>query len=494
MRYGVTPFQLSAEIWTALSEIGIEPIPWDLPPDGDAEVALLYDSPDQLIALASVGVAVEEWTSQSLVQGYRSLLSRSEQTQRPLVAISRLLHHRNHESVLPISAADGPCVAATAPAADPTSCASPELAACVLTLLDAEPALLEAYQDLELRADLLGREPDLHYRERLRKVAHNADSLLKAHFCRQQALVTSKEQARQVAALQECLTGKDAALMEARQDAELTLLQLHQVQKELEQVFHADRDKQQRLELSLQDMEELRRLHETCQIHQEQDLTSMREAFAVRLAGLEECLAGKETALQETSEETELTLLQLNQVQTELEQIVHADREKQRLLEANIQDMEALRVLHEASKIRQAHELESISQDFEKRSADLRERLAVKERELQETREEAELTLRQLHQVQEELEHYFLEARATGQLATAQMELLTRARSLFSRLQQPLTTTHNQAVAVNVEVVAGMTEFGPGTTSLQTEALLKAYASSLERASGLLERARFRQR
>ena len=60
--------------------------------------------------------------------------------------------------------------------------------------------------------------------------------------------------------------------------------------------------------------------------------------------------------------------------------------------------------------------------------------LTGRDAELAEAREEAELTLLQLHQVQEELEHYFL-------LARGQKQLLADHQQLASGLVAALATS-----------------------------------------------------
>ena len=65
--------------------------------------------------------------------------------------------------------------------------------------------------------------------------------------------------------------------------------------------------------------------------------------------------------------------------------------------------------------------LDAQTKEFETRSADgdgLRQKLELRESELKDAREEAELTLLQLHQVQEELERYFLESQDFARLAS----------------------------------------------------------------------------
>ena len=89
-------------------------------------------------------------------------------------------------------------------------------------VLDTTPAMLNAYLDLELKADLVGGEPDTHYQKRLTGNLHASD-LLQAW--------------RQPAAISAELTDTQRQLAETKEEAELTLLQLHQTQEEMERYF-----------------------------------------------------------------------------------------------------------------------------------------------------------------------------------------------------------------------------------------------------------------
>ena len=102
----------------------------------------------------------------------------------------------------------------------------------------------------------------------------------------------------------------------------------------------------------------------------------------------------------------------------------------------------------------------------------------------QRANDDAELMLIQLHQVQEELEHYFLQARGADQLAAAHQDQLLRAQALMARLL-PEASASAPAQRVAVEVLPP----SPPGAPVQTEALLSSYASSLRRASALLHRA-----
>ena len=91
MRYWASPFSLSASACAPLIEAGVQPWPEGcsfLPKD---HCLLLYDSPDQLITMAGACPEAQEATTPlSLLQGYRLLLTFSEQTGQPLLSISQL--------------------------------------------------------------------------------------------------------------------------------------------------------------------------------------------------------------------------------------------------------------------------------------------------------------------------------------------------------------------------------------------------------------------
>ena len=111
---------------------------------------------------------------------------------------------------------------------------TPLTALLALRLLECKPSLLNAYQDLELKAELAGSTADSHYVKRLQQAA-TPEALLKAWH------QPSNDLAR---AEQLC--------QEAREEAELTLLQLHQVQEELEHYFLLSRDQEHTLQRSVQ--------------------------------------------------------------------------------------------------------------------------------------------------------------------------------------------------------------------------------------------------
>ena len=455
MRYWVTPFQLSATALSTLNEAGLQPWPaegWSALPD--AESLLLYDSPDRLIAMVGSAPETESLTALSLLQGYRRLLDWSKRPGQPLLAISQL--QRLGPQALRSWFEDGDDASPSPVSPLPIP---PLLASVCLSLLVDEPALLDCYHDLELRATLLGRDPDLRYRERLLQAGQQGDALLQV-FCANQRLQAAS------AELEKRLASRDTELRAAREAAERSLLQLHQVQEELELCFLADAEKQRQLEAGVRDLEELRRIKTAQESHHEEskaaleraheaELQVLRLQFETRLAELEQRLAGRDTELREARETAETSLLQLHQqVQEERERHSMAEGEKQRQLEAGVRDLEELRRIktaqessHELAKSAQAsaheQELEALRQRLEPQLAELEQRLISRDMELREAREAAEQSFLQLHQVLEELEHYFL-ADAEKQ---RQLEAGVRDLEELRRSKADQESHHEQATA-----------------------------------------------
>jgi hypothetical protein len=295
----------------------------------------VYDSPERLIAAAAE--AEEMFSSTALAQGYSQMLRCRESSGQPLLAGWRLQRAGGRELQQWLT---GNTPTINLGDAEPIA---PLVASVILSLLETQPLLLDAYSDLELQAELLGSEPDLHYRQRLGQAIAQADPLPQ---------------------LLKALQNRDGELQDAREEAELTLLQLHQTQADLQ----------------------------------------------------------------------------------------------------------------------------SLQQELQPKVANMEQQLQSRDGELQDAREEAELTLLQLHQTQEELEHYFLHARACSQLVEAQTDQLKRAKRLLAKLPINALSSHGDVAAVAVEVLPAAHQQGQ-PTSLQVQALLGTYASSLDRASALLAKA-----
>ena len=469
MRYWVTPFQLSATALSMLNEAGLQPWPaegWSALPD--AESLLLYDSPDRLIAMVGSAPETESLTAQSLLQGYRRLLDWSKRPGQPLLAVSQLQRLGSQALRSWFDHGDDASPSPVLPLPIPSL-----LASVCLSLLEDEPALLDCYHDLELRASLLGRDPDLRYRERLLQAGQQGDALLQVFYANQRLQAASAE-------LENRLASRDTELREAREAAERSLLQLHQVQEDLEHYFLADSEKQRQLEAGVRDLEELRHSKADQESHHEQataaqqraheaELQALRLQFEPRLAELEQCLAGRDTELREAKETAETTLRQLHQqMQEERERHSMADAEKQRQLEAGVRELEELRRSkadqeshHEESKAVQerayAEELQVLRLQFETRLAELEQRLAGRETELREARETAEATLLQLHQqVQEERDrHSMVEGEKQRQLEAGvrDLEELRRSKAAQESAHEESKAAQERAHAEELQVL-----------------------------------------
>lgn len=275
----LSPFPIPDAMAAELARQGWTP--WrgaeeELPPDG----AWLYDAPDGL--LSQLGLAPAE-----MLAGYRQLLDAPIGTR--LVALRRLL---------------------------PNGASDPLAAVLAQQALQQQPGLLDAYLDLELRADLQGDEPDSHYRRRLQDQLA-IEPLLAAW----KELRDSSALHGTIGHLQEDLKAAQVREEEAREDAELTLLQRHQVQEVLEQVFLADREKQRQLEELAGEQGESEGLRQELEAAK-QELESLRASLEVAQSGE-----------QEAREEAELMLLQLQQVQEELEHYFLLSRGQSQQLE-----------------------------------------------------------------------------------------------------------------------------------------------------------------
>jgi hypothetical protein len=358
-----------------LADAGLQPWPSPAAAIPAADCLLLYDSPDRLISALPEQESAAAFTLQQLIDGYTTLLSWAQQTGLPLLCgwqLERLgatgLRQWLSDAEVPPHPVEHAAIA-------------PLIAATTLSLLEAQPSLHEVYADLELQAQLLGREPDLHYRQRLRQQASGqGDALL-------QALLETLQTPAAVSDLEQQLATKDGELRDAREEAELTLLQLHQVQEELEAIFLADRDRQQQLATKDGELNQLKVEHE-----------GLRQQHESRLSDLEQQLAAQTDATRQAEQATR----QAEQARDEL--------------------------------AAQAEGLEAEKATATQRSEELNQQLATNDGELRDAREEAELTLLQLHQVQEELEHYFLLARGQDQLLGRYGDQQLRVQKLLAQL------------------------------------------------------------
>jgi hypothetical protein len=144
----------------------------------------------------------------------------------------------------------------------------------------------------------------------------------------------------QLADLEQRLSSRDTELQESREAAELSLLQLHQVQEELEDYFLADGEKQRQLQARGQELEELRLTKVAQESAHERELRALREQLEPQLAELEQRMSSRDSELQEATEAAELSLLQLHQLQEELEHYFLKARASEHLAQAQFEQLQ----------------------------------------------------------------------------------------------------------------------------------------------------------
>ena len=92
-----------------------------------------------------------------------------------------------------------------------------------------------------------------------------------------------------------------------------------------------------------------------------------------------------------------------------------------------------------------------------------------------------------LHQAQEQLEDYLLRSKSLSELTKAQSQLLNRSQSLLCKLTQQTEFSLQSGNSVNVEVLPPDNTQIINKGSVETEALLHSYKTSIERATDLLK-------
>jgi hypothetical protein len=452
---------------------------------------LLYDSPDLLIsAAAEQQEGPLAMTSGLLIQGYLGLLDWSRRWNQPLLAGWQLRKLGLQGLRQWLVEGDVRLGELRKQDFQPEQI-PPLLAAVTRCLTDAEPQILDVYQEIELRASLLGREPDIMYSKRLQHSSKDEDVLLRC-------FVDSLRMPSEILELKRYLADRDIALREALEELKTQSNEIKTLRE---------------LQISLKDshrleLEKLLKEQESKHTVHQQELADLRQQYESQLLDLRQCLNDRETELQEARGEGELTITQLHHVQEELEVFFLSDQDKQKQLEEQAKaiqtltetqdtlkkthrkELEKLRKGQETKHSVHQQELADLSQQFDAKLVDLQSQLNDRETELRDAREEAELTVAQLHQVQEELENYFLMSRAGEQLIQAQDEQLQRAQRLLARLQKQGSLSMANPPAMTVEVLPSRPRTASGAMSLQTEALLSAYGASLRRANELLTRAK----
>jgi len=244
----------------------------------------------------------------------------------------------------------------------------------------------------QLSAEILARQRETAAKLDLVK---QIDALIQAQADLQQELESLRKQHTQQA---EQYQGQ---LREQKEESELLLNQLHQVQEELEKYFLKSGEEAQTRAAAQQELAALKKQQEQvkkAQADLQQELESLRTQNTQQV----EQYQGQ---LREQAEESELLLNQLHQVQEELEKHFLKSGEEAQARAAAQQELEALKKQQEQVKKAQT----DLQQELESLRKQHTQQVEQYQGQLREQTEESELLLTQLHQVQEELERYFLQ-------------------------------------------------------------------------------------
>ena len=200
---------------------------------------------------------------------------------------------------------------------------------------------------------------------------------------------------------------------ELEQENELLLLQLHQVQEELEQHFLNNQklgEKEKQLTIDIQRKQQEIDNLKTNTFQLDANIQSKQQEIDYLKANTSQLNASIQ-AKQELEHENELLLLQLHQVQEELEQHFLnnqelGEKEKQLTIDIQSKQQEINNLKTNTSQLdaniqAKQQEIDNLKANTSQLNASIQAK--------QELEQENELLLLQLHQVQEELEHYFLE-------------------------------------------------------------------------------------
>lgn len=217
---------------------------------------------------------------------------------------------------------------------------------------------------------------------------------------KQKALSDFEAKTAELAQEAERLRAAVAEQAEVKEENDLLLTQLHQVQEELERTFLEKASLDSTLSAAKASersaLEKLQAVEKAEKDGASRLAALKHEIEAVRAEGgqLKDALAKKTTEQQDTLEENDLLLTQLHSVQEELERLFHARTDNEKALALAQSSEGAIRQKLDALQVEEAK---------------LKDALGKKTAEHGETLEENELLLTQLHAVQEELERTFLE-------------------------------------------------------------------------------------
>jgi hypothetical protein len=247
-----SPFPLPPSLLEFLEKLhpfgALPPPPFPSPIDG--QVLLFYVSPVQWLfdAVRSPDSAAQELSPSALLEAYLSLEVLWKQAEDRSASVVLVAADRIDAEGLQILLSAG--TPPQQPPAQPIPSQSALMALLALTAVEQTPGLLDAYLDLEMKAELFGREPDLECRYHWQQLAcigsvvaelagSQAYGAMSAEKSQQIVKASTQGEVQRgdlMALVQECdrLQQENLTL---HKEATIILQQHHNVQKELEHYF-----------------------------------------------------------------------------------------------------------------------------------------------------------------------------------------------------------------------------------------------------------------
>lgn len=301
----------------------------------NASFLLFYNSPASALAHAlqageEAGAYLGHWQDAN-----RALLGFQRRHRRRVLLLDAEAASRNPLALRELCLAHGCVLAEPAPVPAPPAPLQLERLIAEQVLAGAAASVAPLLAELEASARPLGAEVDDHaptieallddYHRRSREQQDLAHALAteraqRLELERLQAALSEEQRKLQarLEAEQQAHQALQAAQQDVTQENELLLLQLHQVQEELENIFLQKRaldDSQQQLEAQRQQLTERLGQAEQAQRKAQEQAAALQQQLEQR----QQAHARLEASQRDLSEENELLLLQLHQVQEELE-------------------------------------------------------------------------------------------------------------------------------------------------------------------------------
>ncbi|ABL66331.1 coiled-coil domain-containing protein [Chlorobium phaeobacteroides] len=273
-----------------------------------------------------------------------------------------------------------------------------------------------------------------------------------------------------------------SGLRAAKEENELLLTQLHQVQEELERYFLENLQLAQKAESEMKKVESQTNANKELSVARqeadarsmqlEKQLKSLTGALEIGKQELEKIRKEQNAQLKNTKEENELLLTQLQRMREEVERYKLENRQLAQKAESEVKKVEnQTKANKELSIARQEAEARSLQleKQLESLTGALDKTREERRAELQDAKVENELLLTQLHQVQEELERYYHENR---KLKESQVPIYTGAPE---RIKHELPYRLGAVMISNSRTFSGWFQI-PAALAREKKAFLKEKA------------------